>query len=527
MKYQMHSFAISKSQQPTLLKLAVSASALVFIASLLTGCRVGPNFQKPVAWTAPTITGVTTTEHSSAKAAIQTVEEPMDPEFWHTFQDTTLDSLVRRAISANLDLKIAGTRLTQARAQARIVGADRLPHSEAAATYNRQGASGTGLLSLVGTAADQSAGTVAGGAASEGLVEDQTARLATPYNLWQYGFDASWEPDIWGRIKREAESASAGTQAIADEQRDVLTIVIADVARNYLELRSVQEIHRLTEEDAELARHSLQLVQSRQQAGVATKLDVADAQAYLHELESQLPPQEQQEESLIHLLSLLLAEPPSSLHEELSKPAPMPHLPAKLPTGVPSELAERRPDILAAEARLHAATANIGVAKGNFYPRIRISGSMGLQSLSASDLGSWASRQYAIGPTVSLPLFEGGRLRGELHLAEAQQQEAALAYQKSVLNAWYEIANALDGLSEQQRRRESLQAAVEQNHLAISVSKNRYQAGASNYLYVLTSQKALLQTQKNLVDSDLNISLSAIALYKALGGGWQTTYPKS
>ncbi len=152
---------------------------------------------------------------------------------------------------------------------------------------------------------------------------------------------------------------------------------------------------------------------------------------------------------------------------------------------------------------------------------------MGLQSLSASDLGSWASRQYAIGPTVSLPLFEGGRLRGELHLAETQQKEAACAYQRSVLNAWYEIANALDGLSEQQRRRESLQAAVEQNHLAIAVSENRYQAGASNYLYVLTSQKALLQTQKNLVDSDLNISLSAIALYKALGGGWKTTYPRT
>jgi NodT family efflux transporter outer membrane factor (OMF) lipoprotein len=196
-----------------------------------------------------------------------------------------------------------------------------------------------------------------------------------------------------------------------------------------------------------------------------------------------------------------------------------------VPTGIPSDLARRRPDIREAEANLHQATAEVGVAKADFYPSITLSGSGSLQSLQLSQLGSWGSRQFAFGPSISLPIFEGGRLKATLNLRKEQQQEAAISYQRTVLSAWHEIDNALTAYSSQQLRHDDLQATVQDDQKALRLAQAQYTAGTGSFLQVLDAQRSLLSAQQNLTDNTTQISTNLVSLYKALGGGWESTYP--
>ena len=230
---------------------------------------------------------------------------------------------------------------------------------------------------------------------------------------------------------------------------------------------------------------------------------------------------DRREAQLINALSLLLARPPQALHAELSATAAIPAGPRHVPVGLPSELAERRPDIRRAEAELHAATASIGVAQGDFYPRITLSGNVGFQALQLADFGSWSSRTFAFGPAFSVPLFDGGRLRGTLQLREAQQQEAAITYQKTVLGAWHEVDNALSAYQAEQRRHASLEQAVSHSRLALHSAEEQYAQGTVDFLNVLSVQNALLANQAALVESTAGVSLALVDLYKSLGGGWQ------
>ena len=214
-----------------------------------------------------------------------------------------------------------------------------------------------------------------------------------------------------------------------------------------------------------------------------------------------------------------MGQPPQALYAELSADAPVPPTPRQVPIGLPSQLAERRPDIRQAEARLHAATASIGVAKGDFYPRITLSGNIGSQAMQLSDFGSWGSRAFGIGPQFSLPLFDGGRLRGVLNLREAQQQEAAIAYQQIVLRAWHEIDDQLSAYNAGQLRRDSLAEAVRQNQIALGTAQQQYVEGVVDFVNVLTVQGELLATQQHWVESSTGVSLAMVGLYKALGGG--------
>jgi len=287
----------------------------------------------------------------------------------------------------------------------------------------------------------------------------------------------------------------------------------------------VQNTRLVTEQNLGVARHSLKLSQLRLADGVATDLDVAEAAAQVAAIESRLPALEQRQWQLINALSLLMGEAPQALAAQLSTDAPVPQTPRQVAIGLPSQLAERRPDIRQAEARLHAATASIGVAKGDFYPRITLSGNIGSQAMQLSDFGSWGSRSFGIGPQFSLPLFDGGRLRGVLQLREAQQQEAAIAYQQTVLRAWHEIDDQLTAYNASQLRRDSLAEAVRQNRIALDTAQQQYVEGVVDFVTVLTVQGALLATQEQWVESSTGVSLAAVGLYKALGGGWQSVYP--
>jgi NodT family efflux transporter outer membrane factor (OMF) lipoprotein len=461
----------------------------------LSACTVGPDFMKPkgrqiTEWSKP-----------SKSAASRATTEAMNECWWDVFNDPKLSALTHRAFTDNLDLKLASSRLQQSRAVRQVVGAGRYPNTAATGSYARKRNSG------------------------EGLNDPSRNQGDSAYNLWDAGFSASWELDFWGRVRRENEAADATLEIAEHDQRSVLLAVLADTAQNYVQLRGVQSTRAVTEQNLEVAHRSLKLAQLRLASGVATDLDVAGAAAQVAAVESRLPALEHRQAQLINALSLLMGEPPQALASELSKDSPIPQPPRQVAIGLPSQLAARRPDIRQAEARLHATTASIGVAKGDFYPRITLSGNVGSQAMQLSDFGSWGSRTFGIGPQFTLPLFDGGRLRGVLNLREAQQQEAAVVYQQTVLRAWHEIDDQLSDYNAKQLRRDSLAEAVKQNQIALRAAQQQYAEGVVDFVNVLTVQGALLTTQEQWVASSTGVSLAMVSLYKALGGGWESIYP--
>lgn len=262
------------------------------------------------------------------------------------------------------------------------------------------------------------------------------------------------------------------------------------------------------------------LANSRVRNGTASRFDSAASSAQATSIRALIPRLEEQRDALMNALALLLGEPPRALNALLTPTRRIPPVPRRAPIGVSSELARRRPDILEAEARLHAATAAIGAAKADFYPRISLVGNLGLQSLDISTFGNWASRAFSVGPTLYLPIFEGGRLRGTLALTKAREQEAAIAYQQTVLRAWHEVADALSAYADVQRRGEQLALALEEYREAYNVSLRRYEQGAADYLMALTAQRLLLAGQMELAENTSRVSMAMVNLYKALGGGW-------
>ena len=346
-------------------------------------------------------------------------------------------------------------------------------------------------------------------------------RLREPYDLFQYGFDATWELDFWGHVRRGVEQSAAQLTATEESGRDVMVTAEAELARAYVRLRGVQRKLQITRQNLESSRQSLQLTQARAAGGLTTDLDVANAAAQVATIQAEIPGLEQQQSEFGNALGLLLGEAPQALTVELAAPRAVPPVPPRVPVGVPSELARRRPDIRRAEAVLHAATAGIGVATADFYPRITLGGNGMIQGLQVANLGQWAALAYSIGPTVSLPIFDGGRRTRTLELREAQQQEAAILYQRTVLGALHEVDNALTAYGAEQRRRAQLEIAVQQNRRALALARDRYAQGVTDFLQVLTAQRALLAAEQDLTDSTTTVSTNMVALYKALGGGWQ------
>lgn len=457
----------------------------------LSACTLGPDFRRPEA--APAVASFAT---AGAKVPSNTVEQTLDASWWTLFRDPVLVELEREAIAANLDLQAAAARVAQSRAALQVSGAALLPRVDAGASYARQRASGKGTNALSG-ATDQHA-----------------------FNLSQAGFDASWELDLWGRARRLQESSAAQLEAAGFDAAAMRVSLTAEVARVYLELRGVQNDLRVARSNSEIAAKSLHVAERRRAQGVATEFDTSVARAQLASFEAAIPELEQRGAELGNALALLLAKPPRALDAQLSNAAELPGLPARVPVGLPSELAHRRPDILGAESRLHAATAQIGAAQADFYPSISLTGSLGAQALSFSDLG-WGARQFAIGPSLHLPIFEGGRLKGNLALTEARQQEAAVAYQQTVLKAWHEVDNALSGYRRVQGRAAQLDVAVLENRRALTHAERRYAQGAADYLTVLVTQQRLLDSENAASRGRTDTALAMVALYKALGGGWE------
>jgi outer membrane protein TolC len=432
-----------------------AVAALLMIA----GCTVvGPDFKPPEADSAQS--WVDGKQPVAKRPKSVPVAEAIDPQWWTLFNDPTLTALEKRVADENPDVQVASVRMLESRAQLGVAEASFWPTSHANASYTRQQASNTGQFATNPNAlgANGASGNIAGGL--------QPLRLK-PFDIFQVGFDASWEIDLWGGVKRSVESATASLQAAEEARRAVLLSTLAEVARDYIALRGIQTDLRIARDNVKTARQSLNLTQQRAAGGVTTDLDVANASAQLRNITAQIPQLEQREAAAINALSLLLGQPPNALRDELAMAKPVPPVPPRVPVGLPSELARRRPDLRQAEAQLHAATADIGVAIADFYPKLTLAGSAGLQSVQFGRVFDLHSKIYALGPGISVPLFEGGRLKATLHFREATQQEAAINYQKTVLGAWHEVDNALTAYGTEQARREELLLAEGDNRRAL------------------------------------------------------------
>ncbi len=435
---------------------------------------------------------------------------PVDPAWWTAFRDPILTSLARRVAAANLDVNSATLKLAESRSQLGVVASAALPAINGNASYQRELFSQNGLVSL-----------------GNQFAPPGTSFVVPPLSIYQAGFDASWELDLWGHVRRQIEAAGAQAEAAEIDRRGVLVSTLAELARDYFQLRGVQAQIAISNENLNSANDILQLTKTRAARGLTTQLDVENAAAEAASIRAQLPGLENQELMQINALSLLLDEPPGSLRSELARAKPIPPVPPRVPLGIASELARRRPDIREAEAQLHAATADIGVAVADFYPSVKLNGTnVEFNALDLKNLWKGSSLQYVLGPSLSIPIFEGGRLKSTLELREIQQQEAAITYHKTVLQAWHEVVNALVAYRTEQQRRTRLKDQVDHSRRALALSRTRYVTGVTDFISVLDAERTLLQAELQLAQSTTDVSTNLVQLYKALGGGWEQTFPE-
>jgi NodT family efflux transporter outer membrane factor (OMF) lipoprotein len=484
-----------------------SAAALTLLA--LCGCAsVGPDFVTPDPML-PAVSFFGKPEPAIAEAKPAPVDfSGRDSRWWAVFCDPLLTSLAERVASANLDVATQTVRLAESRFQRGVTASAEFPSINGNASYQRELFSENGIVSL-----------------AKNLAPPGQPFVVPPVSVWQTGFDASWEIDIWGRVRRQVEAADADVEASEFQRRDTLVSVLAELARDYIELRGIQAQIAVTKENLKSSIEILQLTKVRAEKGVTTGLDVENAAAQVEAVRASLPSLTDQETERINALSLLLDEPPGSLRAELARPKPIPPSPPRISLGIPSELARRRPDIRRAEAQLHAATATIGVAVGDFYPKVTFNGNVEYNALDLKNLFKASSLQYMLGPSISVPIFSGGRLNSTLELREAQQQEAAIAYYKTVLQAWHEVVNALVAYRTEQERRARLKAQTEHSRQALALARVRYANGVADFLAVLDAERTLLQAELQYVQSTSSVSTNLVQLYKALGGGWEITFP--
>ncbi len=482
-------------------KLAAGLTATI-AAAALTACKVGPNFKAPEE-------PVPDHYSEAVKAGPQvSADAPSSSFWWQQFHDPQLDSIEQKAAAGNLDLQAALLRIVESRVQIQSARAQGLPSLNASASYNRE------ELGLAGILKSQHVDTTG---AAAGLVSE----FETPVNLYQVGFDASWELDLFGKVRRSVEAAKAQSLNAIESRNDVLISLQAEVAQTYFQLRAGQVLRQITNDQIAAQRDVVDLTRNRLQHGLAGEADVATAQAQLANLQSELPPYEQSVASSKHALAVLTGQNPEAMDAEFDDNGALPAIPAVIPIGLPSTLARRRPDIRASEAALHAATAQVGVAVAEFFPDVTLNGTAGLRNLSPGYLFQWDSKFYTFGPTVSIPLFHGGALDANVKLSKAQAAEAALNYRKSVLTALQEVEDGLTSVHQDALRTAALQDSVNANQRALEVDLDSYNHGLSTYITVLTVQLQAVQARQQLAQAQLTQNTDLVKLYKALGGGWE------
>ncbi len=495
----------------------VPARVGALLALLCAGCAVGPDYQPPAVsssaqWgeLASSASSTETAMRAPGPTSTPDAGEPALAEWWTTFHDPMLDQLVARAIAGNLDLKVAESRVREARAQRAVVASELLPDLEPNASYTRERVSGSSLLVNSAATSTDAASTTPG-----------VGSAAVETDFFQAGFDAAWEVDVFGGARRAIEESDAELAAGIEARRDVLVSLLGEVARNYVELRGAERRVAIARTNLAAQQETLDIIRTRAEAGLASDLDVARAEAQARTTAAEIPTLETTARRAIHALSVLLAKEPNALGDELSVEAPVPPAPPRVPVGLPSDLLRRRPDVRRAERQLAAATARIGVVTAELFPRFSLTGSFGLQNTKLSHLTDGDSRFWSFGPSVSWPVLDLWRVSSQIHVEDERAHQAAAAYQLTVLTSFREVEDSLVALSREQSRRDSLAGAVDSNRRAVDLANQVYQAGRTDFLTVLQSQRDLYASEDALAQSERDVASSLVALYKALGGGWE------
>jgi NodT family efflux transporter outer membrane factor (OMF) lipoprotein len=427
-----------------------------------------------------------------------TTGEAVGSEFlsswWTILQDPILNSLMDRAVNGNLDLRIAQARVQQARALSLVSSSRLLPEGGLVGTYERV------------------------------RLTEPASHGDRQNNLFLAGFDASWEIDIFGGVRRGIEAAEADLAASGDALRDILVTMQGEVARNYIGYRALQLRLEIARQTVQIRRENTEITEARTRAGFVSELDLTRARGELASAESRIPFLENSLLATLHRLGILLGLEPVSLAAELQAPTELPTLPENLPTGMPSDLLRRRPDIRRAERELAAATARIGVSTAELFPKFSLTGVFGFQADDLDKLPHNSSNFWSIGPTVRWPILNFKRILASIQFSKAVREETLALYERSVLLSLEEVENSLVNLSQEKRRIEALGEAVRSNELAVELARERYISGFQSYLAVIDAQSALYTAQDELAQSRQNLTLAFVALYKALGGGWLNTY---
>jgi NodT family efflux transporter outer membrane factor (OMF) lipoprotein len=487
------------------------------MAALVAACKVGPTFTPPKEPVPDHYSGAAakaSNDHASASAS---AAEPHS-FWWQEFHDAELDDLEQRAAAGNLDLKAAYMRIVEARMQVVAARAQGLPSLDAAASINREQLGLAGILKSKGISTGS---TAAGGTASAGTAQ-LLSSLEAPVNIYQLGFDASWELDLFGKVRRAVEGAEAQSAAAVEARNGLLVSLEAEVAQNYFQLRSGQMLRQIALELIAAQREVVDLTNDRHLHGLAGEADVESARGQLSNLESQLPAYDQTITTSKHALAVLTGQTPEALDAEFTAVRELPVLPAVIPVGLPSSLARRRPDIRGAEDSLHAATAQVGVSVASLFPDVSLSGTFGLRNTGTRYLFDWASHYYTFGPKVSIPIFQGGALVANIRLSRAEEVEAALNYRKTVLSALQDVEDGLTALQADALRTAALKDTVAADQRAYDIDLNAYRHGIMSYLNLLTVNIQVVQARQQLADVLLTQSTDLVKLYKALGGGWES-----
>ena len=481
------------------MKMAMKYSRIGFGSSatacllVLSSCTVGPDYHKPATtmpsgWTRPA-PGPATLPSMATTRPVELIA------WWKSFGDPKLDRLVEEAINSNLGVQQAEARIRQARAQRGIDASAAWPDVTANGSYTRAHA-------LTGTGK---------GANS---------------NLYRAGFDASWEVDVFGGVRRNVEAADADIVATVEDRRDVLVTLLGDVAATYIDMRGLQERIDIARQNLATEQHSADLTRLKFEGGFVSGLDPANAQAQIASTRATIPVLESLVRQDIYTLSVLLGKEPGALVDELEVQKSIPTTPPEVPAGLPSELLRRRPDIRRAEAQLHATVARIGVATADLFPKFSLTGSAGLSANTLKGLSNWDNRSWSFGPSVSWDIFNAGRVDSNIQVQEALRDQSMLTYKQTVLIALKDVESSLVAYAKEQEHRAALADAVKANQHALDLANLLYTNGETDFLNVLTAQRSLLAAQDAYSQSTRTAATNLVSLYKATGGGWENNaYP--
>ncbi|MCI0652076.1 MAG: efflux transporter outer membrane subunit [Planctomycetes bacterium] len=481
---------------------AIACCTAAAAAAALAGCRAGPDYETP----RPELP-VSFAEAAGLSAAVPVALE----RWWRAFEDPALDSLIERGLSGNLDLRAAAARVREARALRGAVEPSAWPELDATGSYARSRRSENARFGSSAAGAGASSGSGIGGDLDQ--------------DLFEAGFDATWELDLFGATRRAIEAAAAEIDAAEEDAHAVRVTLVAEVARNYVEMRSFARRRAISEESERTQATTLALTRARFDAGIATSLDVARAEAQVESTRAAAPAFDAAARQAMHRLAVLLGLHAGALIEELSPLPALASVSPRVPAAVPADLLSRRPDLRLAERRLAAAVARIGVASAELYPRFSLTGTLGLRSEEIGDFLRGDSHFLSVGPAVRWRLFDRRRIGAEIGVAEERAEIARVGFEQALLEAVREVEDALVALEREGTRRESLARAVEAERRAHDLALDLHSKGITPFLDVLEVERSLLAAEDALALSDLAIAVELVALMKALGGGWELPGP--